>query len=183
MATHSSILAWRISPTEEAGRLQSMQLQRVGHDWSNLACTPTKCNTCNVLESLQNHPLPPGSMEKRSSVKLVPGAKKTGDHWPRAFNSIQDIFIDKLGLESLSLHKLSRCFQCSLRLGNYRHGLSISQLCVWCNHFVMAGSYDEYIESSWLPANKQPPVITSLFSSCLKYIFVTLQERKNVFII
>ena len=31
MATHSSILAWRISWTEEPGRLQSKGLQRVGH--------------------------------------------------------------------------------------------------------------------------------------------------------
>ena len=29
---HASILAWRIKWTEEAGRLQSMGLQRVGHD-------------------------------------------------------------------------------------------------------------------------------------------------------
>ena len=32
MATHSSILAWRIPWTEEPGRLQSMGSQRVGHD-------------------------------------------------------------------------------------------------------------------------------------------------------
>jgi len=32
MATHSSILAWRIPWTEEPGGLQSMGLQRVGHD-------------------------------------------------------------------------------------------------------------------------------------------------------
>ena len=32
MATHSRILAWRIPRTEEPGRLQSMGLQRVGHD-------------------------------------------------------------------------------------------------------------------------------------------------------
>ena len=32
MATHSSILDWRIPWTEEPGRLQSMGLQRVGHD-------------------------------------------------------------------------------------------------------------------------------------------------------
>ena len=31
-ATHSSILAWRIPWREEPGRLQSMGLQRVGHD-------------------------------------------------------------------------------------------------------------------------------------------------------
>ena len=32
MATHSSILAWRIPWIEEPGRLQSMRLQRVGHN-------------------------------------------------------------------------------------------------------------------------------------------------------
>ena len=32
MATHSSILAWRIPWTEEPGRLQSIGLQRIGHD-------------------------------------------------------------------------------------------------------------------------------------------------------
>ena len=32
MATHSSILAWKIPWTVEPGRLQSMGLQRVGHD-------------------------------------------------------------------------------------------------------------------------------------------------------
>ena len=38
MATHSSILAWRILWTEEPGRLQSMGSQRVGHNWSDSAC-------------------------------------------------------------------------------------------------------------------------------------------------
>ena len=32
MATHSSMLAWEIPWTEEAGGLQSMGLQRAGHD-------------------------------------------------------------------------------------------------------------------------------------------------------
>ena len=32
MVTHSSILAWRVAWTEEPGRLQSIGLQRVGHD-------------------------------------------------------------------------------------------------------------------------------------------------------
>ena len=31
-ATHSSFLAWKIPQTEEPGRLQSIGLQRVGHD-------------------------------------------------------------------------------------------------------------------------------------------------------
>ena len=37
MATHSSILAWRIRGTEEPGGLPSMGSHRVGHDWSDLA--------------------------------------------------------------------------------------------------------------------------------------------------
>ena len=32
MATHASILAWRIPQTQESGGLQSLGLQRVGHD-------------------------------------------------------------------------------------------------------------------------------------------------------
>ena len=37
MATHSSVLAWRIPGTGEPGGLQSMGSHRVGHDWSDLA--------------------------------------------------------------------------------------------------------------------------------------------------
>ena len=36
MATHSSMLAWRIPWTEEPGELQSMEVQRVGHDSRDL---------------------------------------------------------------------------------------------------------------------------------------------------
>ena len=37
MATHSSILAWRIPWAEEPGRLQSKALQKVRHDWAHRA--------------------------------------------------------------------------------------------------------------------------------------------------
>ena len=33
MAAHSSTIAWRVPWTEESGRLQSMESQRVGHNW------------------------------------------------------------------------------------------------------------------------------------------------------
>ena len=45
MATHSSVLAWRISGTGEPGGLSSMGSHRVRHDWSDLAAAaagPTK---------------------------------------------------------------------------------------------------------------------------------------------
>ena len=42
MATHSSILAWRIPWTEEPGGLQCLWSQRVEHNWSDLACMHTR---------------------------------------------------------------------------------------------------------------------------------------------
>ena len=40
MATHSSILVWRIPWTEEPGGLQSMESQKVGHDYVTNASGP-----------------------------------------------------------------------------------------------------------------------------------------------
>ena len=37
MATHASVLAWRIPGTGEPGGLPSIKSHRVGHDWSDLA--------------------------------------------------------------------------------------------------------------------------------------------------
>ena len=42
MATHSSILAWESPRTEEPGGLQTIGSQRVGHDWSDWACTGSR---------------------------------------------------------------------------------------------------------------------------------------------
>ena len=42
MATHSSILVWRIPWTEEPGGLQFIGSQRVGLAWSDLACMHTR---------------------------------------------------------------------------------------------------------------------------------------------
>ena len=48
MATHSSILAWRIPWTEEPGQLLSIGSQRVWHDWSNLASVHKKKKRWNL---------------------------------------------------------------------------------------------------------------------------------------
>ena len=45
MATHSSILAWRIPGTEEPSGLPSMGSQRVGHDGSDLAAAAAYVRT------------------------------------------------------------------------------------------------------------------------------------------
>ena len=53
IAIHFSILAWKIPWTEKPSRLQSMGLQRVGHDWGTslslfLGGSNSKESACNV---------------------------------------------------------------------------------------------------------------------------------------
>ena len=45
MATHSSVLAWRIPGTGEPGGLLSVGLHRVGHDWRDLAAAVAGCES------------------------------------------------------------------------------------------------------------------------------------------
>ena len=60
MATHSSTLAWKIPWTEEPGRLQSMGLHRIRHDWSELAAAAA------TLNKEQNQISNPGSLPPES---------------------------------------------------------------------------------------------------------------------
>ena len=57
MATHSSVLAWRIPGTEEPGGLPSMGSHRVGHDRSDLAaaaaCTKNRISITNILRDIE----------------------------------------------------------------------------------------------------------------------------------
>ena len=50
MTTHSSILAWRISWTEEPGELWSVGSQRVGHNWAIHAHTHRHCAVIVISE-------------------------------------------------------------------------------------------------------------------------------------
>ena len=54
MATHSSVLAWRIPGTGEPGGLPSMGSHRVGHDWIDLAARDGKASAYNVGDLVQS---------------------------------------------------------------------------------------------------------------------------------
>ena len=56
MATHSSIHAWKIQWTEEPGGLQSMGLQRVGHDWATSLLHFSLLFFFNSRKALANSP-------------------------------------------------------------------------------------------------------------------------------
>ena len=64
MATHSSILAWKMSLTEEPGGLQSMGSQRVGHHWAtntnqNNKSSKRKGQTQSISHSVMSDPATP----------------------------------------------------------------------------------------------------------------------------
>ena len=58
IATHSSILAWRIPWTEEPGRLWSMGSQRVGHDWATSLSLFIHTTTLDVAPVSWVNPMP-----------------------------------------------------------------------------------------------------------------------------
>ena len=70
MATHSSILAWRIPWTEEPRGLQSIELQRVRHDWSNLACT--QGHSYRTFETIYDVPLEKARQGRREFLVARP---------------------------------------------------------------------------------------------------------------
>ena len=52
MATHYSILVWKIPEMEEPGRLQSMGWQRVGHDWATNTQSVSVCGVFDIFTML-----------------------------------------------------------------------------------------------------------------------------------
>ena len=71
MATHSSILAWKIPWTEGPGRLQSVGLQRVRHDWATKQQgRDTRERLPSPSPSLSRSPLLQGHSEKAAICKL-----------------------------------------------------------------------------------------------------------------
>ena len=61
VATHSSVLAWRIPGTGEPGGLPSMGSHRVGHDWSDLAAAAA---TENIMRNV-------GLDESQAGIKIA----------------------------------------------------------------------------------------------------------------
>jgi len=85
MATHSSV-TWRIPCTQEPGGLQSIQSQRVGHDWSDSACMHTA-----TKKLINNH--------KTTITTIIPPGHGVSKLWP-----MSQIFVNKILLENIHAH-------------------------------------------------------------------------------
>ena len=82
MATHSSVLSWRIPGTAEPGGLLSMGSLRVGHDWSNLQqLTSTLVGNWDIRYCVSLNHLTKYSLCSRS--KLVVTLKKKSCPWKK----------------------------------------------------------------------------------------------------
>ena len=55
MATHSSVIAWRIPGTGEPGEMPSMGSHRVRHDWSNLAAAAAATEAEDIKKKWQEY--------------------------------------------------------------------------------------------------------------------------------
>ena len=75
MATHSSILAWRIPEMGEPGGLPSMGSHRVGHDWSDLAAAAAAVKTNPGKATAREHPT--GHGEDRGRTRVAEGLTET----------------------------------------------------------------------------------------------------------
>ena len=67
MATHSSVLAWRIPGTGEPDGLPSMGLHRVGHNWSDSAAAAA-ARSCLTLSNTMDYSMPDSSVLHYSRV-------------------------------------------------------------------------------------------------------------------
>ena len=77
-ATQSSILAWRIPWIEEPGRLQSMGLQRVRHDWGTFTFTPFQIRSDQISHSVVSDSLRP---HESQHARLPCPSPTPGVHW------------------------------------------------------------------------------------------------------
>ena len=66
MATHSSVLGWRIPGMGEPGGLLSMGSHRVGHDWRNLAAAAMAVKGCCWITQRRQDSWPP---EEKNSIR------------------------------------------------------------------------------------------------------------------
>ena len=115
MATHPSILAWRILWTEEPGGLQSTGSQRVGHDWVTNTFTLSIIHN-HPLQSIPNYFKAPVISTASSPwlVTIISSQSATHLHDKTSFSCLKIAFIEPLSTSKPS----SVCLQPRAALSN-----------------------------------------------------------------
>ena len=116
MATHSSVLAWRIPGTGEPGGLPSLGSHRVGHDWSDLAAaaetTTGHTRTCAHANTHTHNHRASGSMIFRA----------TSNDNPLQYSCLENPRDEEPGrLQSMGLVRVRYNWVTSLSLFTFMH--------------------------------------------------------------
>ena len=91
MATHSSVLAWRIPGMGEPGGLPSLGLHRVGHDWSDLAAAAAAASQATGVWAFLTH-LPSSRCHPRLELPSVGVTQLTlalGHQWRKRSGALR----------------------------------------------------------------------------------------------
>ena len=179
MATHSNILAWKIPWTEDPGGLQSMGLQRIGHNWTtniqfggsrvqyikrfkSTECPveiflpfPSTWASFSIHYFITQTFTPPGSGQ--STVLLLSSCFSFMIILNRCF----PIFMVLAWIYSVSMTVKSIVLEKELRLKETLKNQGVSNRVIWCTWFLDSFSI-------------------MLMSICLLTIFIMVSQMENV---
>ena len=110
VATHTSVLSWRIPWTEESGRLQAIELQRVRHNWSDLEHMNIVYYSAWAAMKKGYHRL--GALNNRYLFSHSSGGKKSTTKVQHAHTLVRTLFL-------VSRQLVSSCVHTTPLLGGY----------------------------------------------------------------
>ena len=147
MATHSSILAWRILWTEKPGGLHSMGSQRVRHGWSDLVCM----HASSTLKTFKTVEIGMQLLIIKRNVLCQHAEVTWWWHWCLS----KEIW--KIKNEDLCARVVFQCFKCSD-----------------VRTFVIRASYS-YLRKESLFYSKRPKFHYFLYSTNTDWVLITSQ--------
>ena len=161
MATHSSVLAWRISGTGEPGGLPSMGSHRVGHDWSDLAAAACYLFLCTCsLSQLMEHSISwfwPILNAKCKYMKVYFKSmkpKKKSSVGICVYTHVFAEFEVKWSEVAQLCPTLCDPVDCSLP-GSFLHGILQARVLEWVCHFLLQGIFQTQESNPGLPHPRQ----------------------------
>ena len=119
MATHSSVLAWRIPGTGEPGGLPSVGSHRVGHDWSDLAAAATQVILDNYFRDWFNWLLSEVICIERKNMSFLSSASFTSYlnssilwlSWTAEPDGLQSMGLQRVGHSFTTKHHHHQFFE------------------------------------------------------------------------
>ena len=173
MATHSSVLAWRIPGMGKASGLLSMGSNRVGHDWSDLQYLQLACrHMAPVSDSVFAGPsflcavslypnLPLISLIKPQSLNLASALSSVNLSWLY----LQRLFLNKVTFMGTRDWDLSMCLGETVRLPIICLLLWASELdFIWRKHSITKINLEIKVVKYWQDCDRNLPALESPLS-------------------